>query len=90
MLALTPHSSDQPPDTWGLVVEITGTPEQMESLLWFCERGNARLHAVTMHVADIEGELKTAIEPFAASIELRTCRQCSGVPFEMPEAPQQP
>ena len=68
--AFTPHSPHRPADTWGLVVEIKRTPEQTEALLWLCERCNAQLHAVTMHVADIEHELKTAIEAFDASDEL--------------------
>ena len=62
MPAFTPHSPHRPADTWGLVVEIKRTPKQTEALLWFCERCHAQLHAVTMHVADIETELKAAIE----------------------------
>lgn len=74
--AFTPHSPHRPADTWGLVVEVKRRPEETESLLWFCERCDARLHEVTMHVADIEKELKAAIEAFDASVELRTCRRC--------------
>lgn len=32
-----------------------------------------------MHVADIERELKAAIEHFDASLALRTCRPCGHV-----------
>ena len=53
--------------------------EQTESLLWFCERCDARLHTVTMHVSDIEGQLKSAIDAFDASPDLRTCRACGHV-----------
>jgi 3-hydroxyanthranilate 3,4-dioxygenase len=84
--ALVPHSPHRPADTWGLVVEIKRRPEQTESLLWFCDRCNARLHEVTMHVADIEKELKRAIERFDASPELRTCRQCGYT--QPPQAPE--
>ncbi|HEV3346267.1 MAG TPA: 3-hydroxyanthranilate 3,4-dioxygenase, partial [Methylomirabilota bacterium] len=55
--ALVPHSPHRPADTWGLVIEVKRRPEQTESLLWFCERCDRLLHQVTMHVADIEGEL---------------------------------
>ena len=34
---------------------------------------------MTMHVADIERELKAAIEPFDASLALRTCPGCGHV-----------
>lgn len=77
--ALTPHSPHRPADTWGLVVEIKRRPDQTESLLWLCERCDAELHAVTMHVADIERELKAAIEHFDASVRLRTCPKCGHV-----------
>jgi 3-hydroxyanthranilate 3,4-dioxygenase len=77
--ALTPHAPHRPPDTWGLVVEIKRTASQTESLVWFCDRCDAKLHEVTMHVADIEKELRTAIERFDASRELRTCPRCGYV-----------
>jgi 3-hydroxyanthranilate 3,4-dioxygenase len=88
--AFTLHSPHRPGDTWGLVVEIKRTAEQTEALLWFCERCHAQVHAVTMHVADIEQELKAAIEQFDATVELRTCPQCGYVQPEKPEVPQKP
>jgi 3-hydroxyanthranilate 3,4-dioxygenase len=90
MPALTPHAPHRPADSWGLVVEIKRTPTQTESLVWFCDRCDARLHEVTMHVADIETELKAAIERFDASVDLRTCRACGRVQPEKPPVPQHP
>ena len=43
-----------------------------------------------MHVADIEKELKTAIESFDASVDLRTCKRCGHVQPEKPPVPQKP
>jgi 3-hydroxyanthranilate 3,4-dioxygenase len=77
--AMVPHSPHRPADSWGLVVEIKRRPDETESLLWLCDRCDAKLHAVTMHVADIEKELKAAIDAFDASEELRTCRACGYV-----------
>jgi len=88
--ALTPHSPHRPADTWGLVVEIRRQLDETESLVWLCDRCDARLHEVTMHVADIEKELKTAIERFDANVELRTCRQCGHIQPEKPPVPQRP
>ena len=88
--ALTPHSPHRPADTWGLVVEVKRRPEQTESLLWFCDRRDALLHEVTMHVADIERELKAAIESFDASAERRTCRACGHVQPERAPVPHAP
>ena len=88
--ALTPHSPHRPADTWGLVVEVRRRPDQTESLIWYCDRCDAQLHAVTMHVADIEKELRAAIEHFDASEELRTCRRCGDLQPERPPVPQAP
>jgi 3-hydroxyanthranilate 3,4-dioxygenase len=85
--ALTPHSPHRPADTWGLVIEVKRVPSQTESLLWLCDQCDARLHEVTMHVADIEKELKRAIETFDASVALRTCKQCGHVQPERAPAP---
>jgi hypothetical protein len=41
-----------------------------------------------MHVADIEGELRAAIERFDASVELRTCRRCGPVQPEPSPVPR--
>ena len=88
--AFTPHSPHRPADTWGLVVEVKRTPDQTESLLWYCDRCDAQLHAVTMHVADIEKELRAAIEQFDASVELRTCRSCGHVQPDRAPVPRLP
>jgi 3-hydroxyanthranilate 3,4-dioxygenase len=72
--AFTPHSPHRPADTWGLVVKIKRTPIHTEVLLWFCERCHAQLHAVTMNVADIDTELKAAIEQFDATVEMSNLR----------------
>jgi 3-hydroxyanthranilate 3,4-dioxygenase len=88
--ALTPHSPHRPADTWGLVIEVKRVPTQTESLVWFCDQCDARLHEVTMHVADIEKELKSAIERFDASLELRTCKRCGHVQPERAPVPSHP
>ena len=88
--AFVPHSPHRPADTWGLVVEVKRRPEQVESLLWFCDRCDAQLHEVTMHVADIERELKAAIEGFDANLALRTCRACGHVQPERAPVPVLP
>jgi 3-hydroxyanthranilate 3,4-dioxygenase len=88
--AFTPHSPHRPADTWGLVVEVKRRPQETETLLWLCERCDTQLHAMTMHVADIERELKAAIEQFDTSVDLRTCRRCGHVQPDTPPVPQTP
>jgi 3-hydroxyanthranilate 3,4-dioxygenase len=88
--ALTPHAPHRPAGTWGLVVEIKRKPNETESLRWFCDRCDALVHEATMHVADIERELRIAIERFDASVELRACKACGYVQPEKPPVPQAP
>ena len=86
--ALTPHSPHRPADTWGLVIESKRAPSQTESLVWLCDACDTELHRVTMHVADIERELRTAIEAFDASPALRTCPKCGHVQPARPPSPE--
>src|SRR5437899_10787613 len=58
--ALTPHAPHRPADTWGLVVEVTRQLTQTESLVRFCERCDARLHAVTLHGGCLGDDLQAA------------------------------
>jgi 3-hydroxyanthranilate 3,4-dioxygenase len=88
--AFTPHAPHRPADTWGLVVEIKRGPRETESLLWFCERCDARLHEVTFQAADIERDLRAAIEAFDANAQLRTCRACGHVQPERAPSPRRP
>jgi len=88
--ALIPHAPHRPTGTWGLVVEIKRKPHETESLRWFCDRCDALVHETTMHVADIERELRSAIERFDASAALRTCQACGYVQPEKPPVPQAP
>jgi hypothetical protein len=43
-----------------------------------------------MHVADIERELKSAIESFDGNVELRTCRGCGHVQPDRAPVPSRP
>ena len=88
--AFTPHAPHRPAGTWGLVVEVKRKPHETESLRWFCDSCDALVHEATMHVADIERELRVAIERFDASVELRTCGKCGYVQPEKPPVPQAP
>jgi 3-hydroxyanthranilate 3,4-dioxygenase len=74
----------------GLVVEIKRTGAESESLVWFCERCDTKLHEVTMHAADIEKDLKHAIERFDTSRELRRCRACGHVQPDRAPVPSSP
>ena len=77
--AHTPHSPHRPADTWGLVIERRRRPDELDRLAWFCEGCQAKLHEVAFSLADIETQLRDAIQTFNASVALRTCRSCGAV-----------
>ena len=88
--ALTPHAPHRPAETWGLVIEVKRTADESESLVWLCDRCDAKLHEVMMRAADIETDLKQAIERFDGSPELRTCRRCGHVQPDRAPVPAHP
>lgn len=75
----TPHSPLRPADSWGLVIERQRTPEESDQLRWYCDCCGHVLHEVTFHLADIETQLKAALDEFNADVALRTCDACGCV-----------
>jgi 3-hydroxyanthranilate 3,4-dioxygenase len=75
----TPHCPIRPPDTWGLVIERKRRADELDALVWFCERCHGPLHRVSFRCADIETALTELIRDFNASPTLRTCRSCGTV-----------
>src|SRR5215510_5248028 len=73
------HCPVRPPGTWGLVIERKRRPDELDRLAWFCEGCQGKLHEVAFACADIETQLKEAIEGFNAREDLRTCQRCGAV-----------
>lgn len=75
----TPHSPLRPPDSWGLVIERPRTLDEFDQLRWYCECCGHVLCEITFHVANIETQLKAALDEFNADATLRTCDACGCV-----------
>ncbi|MCZ6695817.1 MAG: 3-hydroxyanthranilate 3,4-dioxygenase [Acidobacteria bacterium] len=73
---LVPHSPQRVADTIGMVVERVRAPEEKDTFRWYCEKCNAILHDVALHVTDLGTQIKPVLETFYADEKLRTCRQC--------------
>lgn len=80
--ANVPHSPHRIADTFGMVIEEPRVGGEVEHLVWYCDNCDHEMHRVTLELTDIVKELKTAIEGFNSSEELRTCDNCDHV---MPE-----
>ncbi|MEO0895856.1 MAG: 3-hydroxyanthranilate 3,4-dioxygenase [Bacteroidota bacterium] len=73
------HSPRRPAGSIGLVIERKRNESFTDGMIWFCENCNHKLHQVFFPLANIETQLKEAIEGFYASEELRTCSNCGTV-----------
>ncbi len=78
-----PHSPQRPANTIGLVIERYRKPGEIDKLMWFCEHCNSKLHEASFALEDITTQIKTAIQEFMASEELRTCKNCGTVMDKM-------
>ncbi|HEX6512894.1 MAG TPA: 3-hydroxyanthranilate 3,4-dioxygenase [Chloroflexota bacterium] len=74
-----PHSPLRPAGSWGLVVERKRRPGELDGILWFCERCDAKLYERSFRCDDIEKEIRAAIDEFYGSQEHRTCAHCGAV-----------
>ena len=74
-----PHSPLRPAGSWGLVVERKRAPGELDGIVWFCDRCDARLYERTFPLTDIGAEIRAAIDAFYATTDQRTCRQCGAV-----------
>ncbi len=77
--ARVPHSPQRGPNTVGLVMEVQRRSGMTDRLQWYCEKCNNLLHESTLELKDIETELKSAMEQYYASADLRTCKVCGAV-----------
>ncbi len=79
-----PHSPQRPPGTVGLVIERPRRPDELDGLVWYCDRCRAELHRVDFYLSDF-GLFRKNIERFYADRAARTCKQCGAV-MEPPTA----
>lgn len=71
-----PHSPQRMPDSVGLVIERRRLPHELDGLMWFCERCNAKLYEEFFTLKNIETDFPPVFDHFYSSREHRTCKQC--------------
>ncbi|BDU17024.1 3-hydroxyanthranilate 3,4-dioxygenase [Lysobacter auxotrophicus] len=71
-----PHSPQRMPESIGLVIERRRRPEELDGLMWFCERCNDKLYEEFFPLRNIETDFPPVFDRFYASREHRTCREC--------------
>jgi len=74
-----PHSPQRGPNSVGLVVERRRDPDELDGLMWFCDRCNHKLYEEFFVLRDIERDFPKVFDHFYASRERRTCDECGHV-----------
>lgn len=84
--SMVPHSPHRVAGSLGLVIERKRTGDEREDIVWFCSECNQEMHRVRTQVENIETQVKSAIETFNTTLDLRTCKHCGHVaPEEIEE-----
>lgn len=74
-----PHSPQRFENTVGLVIERRRDEDEIDGLVWFCERCHGELYKETFHLDDITKDLPPVIDRFYSSEDNRTCDNCGWV-----------
>jgi 3-hydroxyanthranilate 3,4-dioxygenase len=74
-----PHSPIRPANTVGLVVERKRRPEELDGLMWFCDKCNHNLYDKRFYMRSIEKDFIPTFKEFYGSEDLRTCKSCGHV-----------
>jgi len=72
-----PHNPIRFKDTIGLVMERRRRDGEMDGLMWFCEKCNAKLYEEKFALDDIATQFQGVFAKFYSSDDLRTCSSCS-------------
>lgn len=79
-----PHNPIRGAGTVGLVIERKRREGELDGLLWFCEKCNAKLYEEYFHLEDITTQFQGVFAKFYGHLSLRTCEKCGAV-MEPPE-----
>lgn len=71
-----PHSPQRPANTVGLVIERRRRPEELDGLMWVCEKCNTKLYEEFFHLTDIVTQMQPVFERFFSNEKNCTCKKC--------------
>jgi 3-hydroxyanthranilate 3,4-dioxygenase len=72
-----PHLNEREEGSIGLVIHTKRAPGALDAMAWYCEKCGASLHRMDYaYEKDLRELLGPKIREFAASEQLRTCKQC--------------
>ncbi len=71
-----PHSPQRPAGTVGLVIEKKRTPDEIDSLIWYCEDCKVKIYSESFHLIDIVTQFPPVFDRFYNNEKNSTCPSC--------------
>ena len=77
--ARVPHSPMRSEGSIGLVVELKRQKDDIDGLMWFCDKCNTKLHEDYFPLTNIEKDFLPRFKKYYGTEDLRTCPNCGHV-----------
>jgi 3-hydroxyanthranilate 3,4-dioxygenase len=71
-----PHSPQRPPNTLGIVVERVRPPEEMEHIVFYCDKCGELVCDIEFACSDIVDHFRDTMESFWKDDDRRLCKNC--------------
>ncbi len=71
-----PHSPQRPAGTVGLVIEKKRSPEEIDTLAWYCENCREKIYEESFHLTDIVKQFPPVFDRFYNNEKNSTCPHC--------------
>ena len=71
-----PHSPQRPLNTVGLVIERKRLKDEIDSLVWFCDKCHSQVYKESFHLTDIVKQFPPLFDRFYNTPENCTCKKC--------------
>ena len=71
-----PHSPQRPAGSVGLVIEKQRGPDEIDSLVWYCEHCCEKIYQESFHLTDIVTQFPPVFERFYNNEKNSTCTHC--------------
>lgn len=74
--AKIPHSPQRPIGTVGVVIERRRLTNEMDGLVWYCDKCNEKVYEEYFHLTDIVKQFPPVFERFYKNESNCTCKKC--------------
>ena len=76
---LTPHASQRPADTLGLILESVRQPGDLDAYHWYCEACNHLLFEKSDQIEVMERDMPLVFDAYYSEADNQECGECRHV-----------